>query len=299
MSWKYVNPGYAELLENTDSKTIKDIEKNPINGVAFNNAAGSENITVPEGVKEFWVKCRFVRSNDVGKIYFQNSGTGQDITGVMLNYSDRVQLYQYWGKYSTFYLGLASLPEINICAHFRPDKSNGLIELWINGDFIGKISGDIGSAAKTYKLKFDTGNSTSYFSNIIIADYDISDEEIAIAKLTDLAGTWDGIKEGTAKATATGQILSQKIDTADLESQIKAQSAAVNITGVTVAGLTMKYDSTEVNRMTGIINDGSKDIFTETQAMNSNSSTIYNAYQKDMTIDDIAKLTCSLKAAKV
>lgn len=298
MAWKYVNPGYAELLENTDSTTVEDTTINPINRVAFSNPSGSENITIPEGIKEFWVKCRFVRSNNVGKIYFQNSA-GEDITGVMLNYSDKVQLYQYWGKYTTFYIDLSSLKEINICIHFRLSNSNGLIELYINGNIVGSVSGDIGSAAKVYKLKFDTGNSTSYFSNLIIADYDIRKEEIAIAELTDLTGTWDGIETGTVKATEVGQVLSQKIDTADLKAQIKAQSAVISITGITVAGLNMEYDNSKVNGMTGIINGEGENVFSETKEINSFNSMVCSSYKKDMDIDDISKITCSLKAAKV
>lgn len=296
MSWKYVNPGYAELTVDGGT-TVEDKTANPLNGVKYTSSGDNRVVYLPAPCpQDLWLKVLSNRYNtNYGKIIIKHNYEN----GIEFNSKD-INIITNGSISKASAVTNKNIQMVVIHWHFS--KTDGFIEIQIDDQILISQKGNVGDGIDTdtdtgYSLRLRS-DGDNYWANIILADYDISDEQIATAKLTDPTGTWDGITEGAAKATAVGQILSQKIDAADLKEQIAAQSPIENITGVTVAGLKMQYDTSKVNQMTGVINDGSKDVFTETQTMNSNFSTIYNAYQKDMTIEDITKLTCSLKAAK-
>lgn len=297
MSWKYVNPGYAELTVDGGS-TVEDKKNNPLNGVKYSSTGDNIAVYLPSPCpQDLWLKVQSVRGTyNYGQIYIKNGAKN----GFEFNRAS-ISVYTQAGT-QEFNINNVDYANTIITIHWHFSKNVGYIEITIGDKKFKTAETNVGDGieeqSSDYKLRLVSDRDDNYWCNIILADYDISDEQIATAKLTDPTGTWDGIAEGVAKATAAGQVLSQKIDTADLKAQIAAQSPIENVTGVTVAGLKMEYDTSEVNQMTGVINDGSKDVFTETQAINSNFSTIYNAYQKDMTMENIAKLTCSLKAAK-
>lgn len=297
MAFKYVNPGYAELTVNGGT-TVNDNIVNPLNGVKYTPGGDKKVVYLPSSpIQDLWLKAQYDRATAVGYIYIRNSHKENGIT-----FSDNKLTIQCHGTTKSFVDDVFKSATGIIIIHWHFSKTDGFIEVLVNGKMFKSDGGNVGDGIDqdhdpTVSLRIDANGTKNYWYNIILADYDISDEEIATAKLTDLTGTWDGIEAGTAKATEAGQVLSQKIDTVDLASQIKKQSSMMNITGITVAGLKMEYDNTKVNSMTGIINDGSKDVFTETKTIN-NFSMVCNSYQKNLSIEDISKLTCSLKAAK-
>lgn len=296
MAFKYVNPGYAELTVDGGT-TVEDKNANPLNGVKYTSSGDNRVVILPKPCpQDLWFKAQYSRGYLTGKVYIKCG----DNNGIVF-FDDRLKITN--SGYIEIYDDIFKQTRNTIVIHWHFSKTNGFIEVQVGDKKFNSGIHNVGDGIETvtntdYSLRIDAGNKTNYWFNIILADYDISDEQIATAKLTDLTGTWDGIEAGTAKATEVGQVLSQKIDTADLKSQIAAQSSAATITGLTIAGLKMEYDSTKVDRMTGIVNDGSKDVFSDTQVMNSNFSMVCNSYQKDMSIEDVAKLTCSLKAAK-
>lgn len=134
---------------------------------------------------------------------------------------------------------------------------------------------------------------------MIIADYDISHEEVVTARLTEPEGTWKGIGAAQAEASDVDQVLTQKIDTDDLEKKILARSESICITGVTLSARDIHFNSDKVNALTGIVNDGEKDVYSSTQKISGASMVYGMSYIKNMTLDEVKAASFSLKSAKV
>lgn len=89
MAYKYVNPGYGELLDSAGT-TVNDTKINAANGVAFFNNSDDRSVTFPEPLTNVWIKLSMERAYVSGIISV--SGTGWP-TGVRLNESDYIRVF--------------------------------------------------------------------------------------------------------------------------------------------------------------------------------------------------------------
>lgn len=296
--FKWVNPGYGDLLENQGT-TKYSTDLNPTNGVAFVSGS-SRVIAFPSGTKEVWIKCHVKRGHVSGIISV--SGTGYP-TGLMLNNKKGDGYISLWFNegsgggvgYYTQYFDWATL---DIVLHIKSHSVDGLIETWINGDYVGIRQGNCYKGNDLPGLWLSSENNDNYFSNIIVADYDISREEVIEAKLQDPIGDWKGLEIGQAEATAVGQTITQKIDTDDLKTRIEAKSETIDISSVSLAAVGVKFDSTAVNALTGAISSGGTDDYTRTKKIINNGAANIGTYIKDYTLDKLKDTDFKLVAAK-
>lgn len=294
MAFKYVNPGYGELLDYAGT-TVEDTGINAVNGVAFYNDSDNRSVTFPVPLKEVWIKLSMHRAYVSGVISV--TGVGWP-TGVYIDKSGYVRVFFYNNEkdYSTKHANMAN---IDLIMHVRSGVNDGLIELWMNGDLVAVRQGNCYDGKTFAGVWLKTASEKNYYYNVIIADYDISREEVVVAKLKDPTGDWKGIDASQVEATEVGQILTQQIDTEDLETKIKKQSEVINITGVSLCARNIHFDSTKVNALTGIVNDGTKDVYSETKQISGNGMIYGMSYTKNMTLDEVKNASFSLKAAKV
>lgn len=61
MAYKYVNPGYGELLDSAGT-TVNDTKINAANGVAFFNNSNDRSVTFPEPLTNVWIKLSMERA---------------------------------------------------------------------------------------------------------------------------------------------------------------------------------------------------------------------------------------------
>lgn len=297
--FKYVNPGYGDLFD-TQFVTKYSTDYNPTNGVAF---AGTSDraITLPIGTKEVWVKCHMKRARVSGIISV--SGTGYP-TGLMLNNKKGKGYISLWfnegaGGGKGYYTEYFDWGTLDIVLHIKSHEVDGLIEVWINGDYIGIRQGNCYKGNDLPGVWFSREDDGNFFSNIIVADYDISREEVIEAKLLDPTGDWKGLAVGQAEATAVGQTITQKIDTDDLKTRIEAKSKTIDISSVSLAAVGAKFDSSAVNALTGVIGGGTTDEYTNTQKIINSGAAVLGSYVKDYTLDKLKTTNFKLVAAKV
>lgn len=286
--WKYVNPGYGELLDEKLG-TTKSTVYNPKNGVCIGGQRSFGKINLPN-LREVYIKCN---------VYFKS------------NYSD--QYLQIYATKDNFYAGLyksymsrlgvtindnehANIVEFNtdklysVVLHIKAGVK-GVVELFIDNTLV-----------KAYNTQITVSNfdgvkitaQADYVSNIIISDQDIRDESVLVVPLGEPTGTWSGISDGEAKATEADQVLTQSLKIDDIKNTVGTDT----VTSVSVAAYDIRYDGEKVNAMEASITKDGSNLTSATKSITNNAITPVT-FMKNMTIDNLANTSVSFKAKKV
>lgn len=288
--WKYVNPGYGELLDEklgtTPNKTY-----NPTNGVCIGGQTNYGAISLPN-LQEVYIKCN---------VYFRNEYTDNGNYFNIKVYKDTKYLGLFKKDYG--YLGMffedetsENVMEFNdrqlysVVLHIKVGVK-GVIELYVDGTLI-----------KTYNQQISFSNidavkiraQVDYISNIIISDQDIRDESVLVVPLSDPTGTWSGISDGEAKATEVDQVLTQSLKIDDIKNTVGTNT----VTSVNVAAFDIRYDSDKVNAMEASITKDGSNLTSATKSITNGAITPVT-FMKNMTIDNLANTSVSFKAKKV
>lgn len=288
--WKYVNPGYGELLDEKLG-TTSNRTYNPTNGVCIGGQTNYGAITLPN-LREVYIKCN---------VYFRNKYTDDG------NYFN-IKIYKgtkYFGlfKQDYGYLGMRFEDETSenvikfndrqlysVVLHIKPGIK-GIIELFINGTLVKAYNQQISfSDIDAVKIRAQV----DYISNIIISDQDIRDESVLVVPLGDPTGTWSGISDGEAKATEVDQVLTQSLKVDDIKNTVGTNT----VTSVNVAAFDIRYDSEKVNSMEASITKDGSNLIDATKSI-TNSAITPVTFMKNMTIDNLANTSVSFKAKKV
>lgn len=288
--WKYVNPGYGELLDEKLG-TTKSTVYNPKNGVCIGGQTNYGAITLPN-LQEVYIKCN---------VYFRNKYTDDGNYFNIKIYKDTKYIGLFKQEYG--YLGMRFEDETtenvikfndgqlySVVLHVKPGIK-GSIELFING-----------TLAKAYNRQISFSNidavkiraQVDYISNIIISDQDIRDESVLVVYLGDPTGTWSGISDGEAKATEVDQVLTQSLKVDDVKNTVGTNT----VTSVNVAAFDIRYDSEKVNAMEASITKDGSNLTSATKSITNNAITPVT-FMKNMTIDNLANTSVSFKAKKV
>lgn len=240
MAFKYINPGYAELLNGTTVTTVRDSFHNSASGVSF--TAEEERITViPAGKITNAVFCKFDIFSDYidtynyffiglsGGVYIEFSRGGSCSLIPRLNYQES-GIFE--GEVNSIYLRIQA-----------NDSSTGTCEMTITNaaQQTQTTSKTIFSldeypiANRSFFVDFSSSDygTLFYISNLIISDEEISEKEYTVAlpiNLTSTDMTADG--NGLYTATSADQILLQTPNAASLISQ----DINLQVKGVMVAG---------------------------------------------------------------
>lgn len=286
--WKYVNPGYGELLDEKLG-TTKSKVYNPTNGVCIGGQNNYGIINLPS-LKEVYIKCN---------VYFKENGDSNFLNIYVNKDTTDIGLYKsYFG-----YLGMTigSEEHKNIMA-FDTNKLyfvvlhiktgiKGVVELFVDGTLIKAYNTQISvSNFSTVKI----AAKADWISNIIIADYDIRDESILVVPLGEPTGTWNGISDGEAKATEADQVLTQSLKIDDIKNTVGTNT----VTSVSVAAFDIRYDSEKVNSMEASITKDGSNLTSATKSITNGAITPVT-FMKNMTIDNLANTSVSFKAKKV
>lgn len=284
--WKYVNPGYGELLDEKLG-TTRSTTYNPKNGVCIGGQINYGKINLPN-LKEIYIKCNvyFKSSADYFNIYASKDNVKIGLwknryenLGVVIGDTEYESIMEF--DTNTLY---------SILLHIKTGIK-GVVELFADNTLVKAYNTQItASGFDAVKIRAQT----DYVSNIIISDQDIRDESVLVVPLGEPTGTWSGISDGEAKATEADQVLTQSLKIDDIKNIVGTDT----VTSVSVAAYDIRYDSEKVNSMeASIIKDGSN-LTSATKSITNNAITPIT-FMKNMTIDNLANTSVSFKAKKV
>lgn len=286
--WKYVNPGYGELLDEKLG-TTKSTVYNPKNGVCIGGQNSYGKINLPN-LQEVYIKCN---------VYFKENSHNYFCNIYAIKNDVKIGLYKSY--YNNLGVRIGDDEHQNIIS-FDTDKLysvvlhiktgiKGVVELFVNDTLV-----------KAYNTQITASNieavqivaQADYVSNIIISDQDIRDESVLVVPLDELTGTWSGISDGEAKATEADQVLTQSLKIDDIKNTVGTDT----VTSVSVAAYDIRYDSEKVNSMEASITKDGSNLTSATKSITNNAITPIT-FMKNMTIDNLANTSVSFKAKKV
>ena len=244
MSFIYINPGYAELLD-VEGTTVTDGKYNPFGGVSFWQSAVDRKscITLPEIPTELYMKaCVYLKGTSAYvTIYAGNN------TGFQMYYSSNTCRFCVVSTNSQVMyktaaeVGLKVNGMNDILFHGRYGYySAGYISVIVNGVEVYTANTTVNytqsssSNVPSDGVVFYSKNTDALISNIILSDSEIAcNEKVAIltAKSTDTDMTANG--DGSYTATAVGQYLFQTLDS---DALIDSYGGESPVTGLFLAG---------------------------------------------------------------
>lgn len=284
--WKYVNPGYGELLDEKLG-TTKSTAYNPKNGVCIGGQTNFGAITLPN-LQEVYIKCNvyFKSDSDNFNIYVSKNNVKIGLwknryenLGVLIGDTEHESIMEF----TTYKL-------YSVVLHVKAGVK-GVVELFADNTLVKAYNTQItASSFDAVKIRAQT----DYVSNIIISDQDIRDESVLVVPLGEPTGTWSGISDGEAKATEADQVLTQSLKINDIENVVGTDT----VTSVSVAAYDIRYDSEKVNSMEASITKDGSNLTSATKSITNNAITPVT-FMKNMTIDNLANTSVSFKAKKV
>lgn len=284
--WKYVNPGYGELLDEKLG-TTRSTTYNPKNGVCIGGQINYGKINLPN-LKEIYIKFNvyFKSSSDNFNVYATKDNVK---IGLWKNRYDNLGVVIGDAEYESI-MGFNTNTLYSVLLHIKTGIK-GVVELFADNTLVKAYNTQItASSFDAVKIRAQT----DYVSNIIISDQDVRDESVLVVPLGEPTGTWSGISDGEAKATEVDQVLTQSLKIDDIKNIVGTNT----VTSVSVAAYDIRYDSEKVNSMeASIIKDGSN--LTSAAKSITNNAITPITFMKNMTIDNLANTSVSFKAKKV
>lgn len=284
--WKYVNPGYGELLDEKLG-TTKSTAYNPKNGVCIGGQTNYGAITLPN-LQEVYIKCNayFKSASDNFNIYVSKNNVK---IGLWKNSYKNLGVFIGDTEYESI-MEFTTDKLYSVVLHVKAGVK-GVVELFANNTLVKAYNTQItASSFDAVKIRAQT----DYVSNIIISDQDIRDESVLVVPLGEPTGTWSGISDGEAKATEADQVLTQSLKINDIENVVGTDT----VTSVSVAAYDIRYDSEKVNSMEASITKDGSNLTSATKSITNNAITPVT-FMKNMTIDNLANTSVSFKAKKV
>lgn len=286
--WKYVNPGYGELLDEKLG-TTKSTVYNPKNGVCIGGQKSYGKINLPN-LPEVYIKCN---------VYFKESGDRYYCDIYAIKNDVKIGLYKSY--YNNLGVRIGDDEHQNIIS-FDTNKLysvvlhiktgiKGVVELFVNDTLVKAYNTQI-TASNIEAVQIAA--QADYVSNIIISDQDIRDESVLVVPLGEPTGTWSGISDGEAKATEADQVLTQSLKIDDIKNTVGTDT----VTSVSVAAYDIRYDSEKVNSMEASITKDGSNLTSATKSITNGAITPVT-FMKNMTIDNLANTSVSFKAKKV
>lgn len=241
MSFKYINPGYAELL--SSGGTTVTGEQYSKTGVSFWQPNNRKGLSLSETPTEFYAKF---------DLYIQGVTGSDDVDfSFDIGYQNGIYLSGYRGLTFSGYAGTSSVFYISeirdivpmealstVWLHIKEGNAhNGILHVVVNNHEICNkrdlnISYSDASDSKTIKIRSD--NTRALISNLIISDEEISPrEQVVMLAIKETQTTMTDCGDGSYEATAANQEILQTVDVTVLSAQYGADS---RVTGISIIG---------------------------------------------------------------
>lgn len=255
MSFKYINPGYANLLDLDSGITVKDPQYSRT-GVSFWQTESRGVITLEEAPIQMYAKF------DV----YPMSGERLDVRAYLTCGDSGVCIRCYGSKWSVSGIILSST-YFSDDKHIVPDSVNTIflhvkegyqgescLRVLVNGYEIGNKTNIAFSFYGRKYIDIESNSDKILFSNIIISDEEFSrKEEVISLPVTDTKTDMACLSDGSYMATAKGQQLLQMVDVEQLAAMYGGDS---EVTGLAVAGNPAYRTAEGLSSLTAISEEG-------------------------------------------
>ena len=242
MAFKYINPGYAELLSVRGGTTVTG-EQYSKTGVSFWQPEEYKGLPLSEAPNEVYVKL---------DMYLKNPKNASDSRlEIGIGFANWVRVYPHRGQWDIEGHDDSTVFDIYETAEFvRPDAINSLwfhIKQGKNNDGIfhvivnervlcNKRDRNIWYANDTHAkiLMVLSKNDNILISNLILSDEEISPrEQVVMLPIKETQTTMTDSGDGSYEATAANQELLQTVDVTALSTKYGADS---RVTGIALIG---------------------------------------------------------------
>ena len=255
MSFRYMNPGLAELLDVSGGTNVTGKQYNPYGETAFWQSSSSPAVILPEVPTEIYIhatiyldkpqgdypKCQFLPTDNTTGIWLQYSSYRGWECDVLFNNSQSGSVV---GTDSRLEEG--KLHEIVVYMK-AGNSSSGIIAASVNGTEIVRKTGYV-PLSRNVKIK--CSSATFLLSNLIISDSPIDAKEHVIAlpvKATETDMTANA--DGSYTADKAGQYLLQTIDA---DALLTKYGSETKITGLEFCGNPASCTGSELAKLVGI-----------------------------------------------
>lgn len=318
MSFKYINPGYAEFISDKYSSDVTVTSSQSRTGKAFicprtgslyaNDIVNELTAIIPTtSGSEFWAKAEFylpsTNARTASILFKQNYGSGVQIAlssrywslytgGTYTNFS-----YQDYDElFNSIPLKIDDINTIWLHVLLSSDSSVGYVECKINSKYWGKYFGNTmentmptSSSAYLYKyFVIGAGSSNICFSNFIISDEEISPYERVLPLAVSNTFTDMASDTGLFVATNASETLLQSVTTNSL---VNEYGSDAQVTGIALIGNpAYEVDDvigslTAISKHNGTVTEHNKiTLLTDSDAMIVSSFTL----PTDTTVADLA-----------
>lgn len=291
MSFKYINPGYANLLDVDGGTTITDAAKSKT-GVGFYQPASDKGINISETPTDLYGKFDvYVYRDDEDKIsdnfeiqislgcngirfkkvtnHFYLIGLANNSSQIYLSactwYPDAVK--------SKLNITMNAINTIYFHAHQRTDSSSsdGYLVIYVNGKEVGRCEnyGVNLSYSNPHVAVVYASNSTGLLSNLILSDTEIHQrEQVVILPTANTETTMTARDSGSYAANAANQQILQGVA---VDALIADYGADSDIKGIAVIGNPAYRTAEGLSVLTALEKNG--DAVTEYGVKNVDAST--------------------------
>ncbi|MBR0103710.1 MAG: hypothetical protein IJQ01_09465, partial [Selenomonadaceae bacterium] len=187
-TFRYVNPGSAELLNTSCTTLAVDSTKSVTETAFYGSTSRSDNFGTPAGVKEIWFKFDLYLDSAMAKGNRFSFGHYSSALGGYVGVWNGADNFGRWDAPDKFLVDakpttaldtkiIGTRGAINhVLLHMKSDTTNGLIELTVNGTTYTR-KGNINNGADFDCLYLYSDSSSALFSNIIVSSEEIKDGE--------------------------------------------------------------------------------------------------------------------------
>ena len=259
MSFKYLNPGFAEWLNTSAGTTVNNYEYNRYGGVAFWNKQNKADVELPEAPgKHLYIKASFWISDQGGdRGYFEISSARKDGSkstgfGGYRGYGGGWDIYRYGnGSYSTISkVTCIRYGKMNdVLIHINKDTSGAAkMTLNLNGTVIyDDYNWDFG--IQDY-VKLRSEVSDVLMSNVIISDQPVDiKERVVPLKVVATETDMPTDEDGNYITSETGKIVLYTLDAGEV---IERFGDDFQITGLGFACVPGYSTGDAVTKITGL-----------------------------------------------
>ena len=266
MSFKYINPGYAELLDVAGGTTIIDTVKSKT-GVKFYQPTAKKGINLSAALTDFYGKYDVYIGNDYNSFITRIAllkASGYSYSGGIgfTKDSNVMYFYRYYNGNSTIsskaYTSSPETLNIKLDAvntfwfHVTPGSS-GKLEIYSNGVLVDTIESTIDLSDSTV-IDVYVGNSNGAISNLILSDTEVDKkEQVAILPIDTTETTMTPGENGEYIAESAGQTILQTVDVSSL---INDYGADTDIKGIAVIGNPAYRTAEGLSELTALQHDG-------------------------------------------
>ena len=256
MAFRYINPGYASLLNTAAGNTVQDTKYNTVNGVSIWQTDPKKGVLLPENATELYIKCNTYCLSGAWPAFRLYAGNQ---TGFYLSWNSGWKLNVWYNKAvntitenMTTHISTTGFTVDKMQAiwmHIKEGDTNGIYQLFVDGKEIYSYTGKLSLSGNTdypaNLVVMESDNSSFMYSNIIISDQPIAlNEQVYIVPAKSVETTWIKDDAGNYNTDTAGAELLQIPDMSSFPGGNNITGIAIAADGVTgttpITGIFMK-----------------------------------------------------------